>query len=114
MKEIKIFDINDEVRSVSVETLAGLSKSEDGKGLVCKLTDGTVGTIPFVVEGKRNPDIDVLLDYVRNKNKAKEETPVVEEKKVPEKELENPEQTDKFQSNRIWIGTDQTEGERVR
>ena len=90
MKEIKIFDINDEVRSVSVETLAGLSKSEDGKGLVCKLSDGTVGTIPFVVEGKRNPDIDVLLDYVRNKNKAKEETPVVEEKKVPKKELETP------------------------
>lgn len=90
MKEIKIFDINDEVRSVSVETLAGLSKSEDGKGLVCKLSDGTVGTIPFVVEGKRNPDIDVLLDYVRNKNKAKEEAPVVEEKKVPKKELETP------------------------
>lgn len=90
MKEIKIFDINDEVRSVSVETLAGLSKSEDGKGLVCKLSDGTVGTIPFVVEGKRNPDIDVLLDYVRNKNKAKEEAPVVEEKKVAEKELETP------------------------
>lgn len=90
MKEIKIFDINDEVCSVSVETLAGLSKSEDGKGLVCKLSDGTVGTIPFVVEGKRNPDIDVLLDYVRNKNKAKEEAPVVEEKKVPEKELETP------------------------
>ena len=80
MKEIKIFDINDEVRSVSVETLAGLSKSEDGKGLVCKLSDGTVGTIPFVAEGKRNPDIDVLLDYVRNKNKEKEEAPVVEEK----------------------------------
>lgn len=90
MKEIKIFDINDEVRSVSVETLAGLSKSEDGKGLVCKLSDGTVGTIPFVAEGKRNPDIDVLLDYVRNKNKEKEEAPVVEEKKVPEKELETP------------------------
>lgn len=90
MKEIKIFDINDEVRSVSVETLAGLSKSEDGKGLVCKLSDGTVGTIPFVVEDKRNPDIDVLLDYVRNKNKEKEEAPVVEEKKVPEKELETP------------------------
>ena len=90
MKEIKIFDINDEVRSVSVETLAGLSKSENGKELVCKLSDGTVGTIPFVVEGKRNSDIDVLLDYVRNKNKAKEETPVVEEKKAPEKELETP------------------------
>ena len=90
MKEIKIFDINDEVRSVSVETLAGLSKSEDGKGLVCKLSDGTVGTIPFVAEGKRNPDIDVLLDYVRNKNKEKEEAPVVEEKKVTEKELETP------------------------
>lgn len=90
MKEIKIFDINDEVRSVSVETLAGLSKSEDGKGLVCKLSDGTVGTIPFVAEGKRNPDIDVLLDYVRNKNKEKEEAPVVEEKKVAEKELETP------------------------
>lgn len=90
MKEIKIFDINDEVRSVSVETLTGLSKSEDGKGLVCKLSDGTVGTIPFVVEGKRNPDIDVLLDYVRNKNKEKEEAPVVEEKKVSEKELETP------------------------
>ena len=90
MKEIKIFDINDEVRSVSVETLAGLSKSEDGKGLACKLSDGTVGTIPFVAEGKRNPDIDVLLDYVRNKNKEKEEAPVVEEKKVTEKELETP------------------------
>lgn len=95
MKEIKIFDINDEVRSVSVETLAGLSKSEDGKELVCKLSDGTVGTIPLVVEGKRNPDIDVLLDYVRNKNKEKEEAPEVEEKKVTEKEPETPKDAEK-------------------
>lgn len=93
MEEIKIFDINGEVRSVSVEALVGLDKAEDGKGLVCELSDGSNGLIPFVVEGKRNPDVDVLLNYVRNKNKVTEEKPVVteeKEEKVSEKELETP------------------------
>lgn len=90
MKEIKIFDINGEVRSVSVEALVDLYEAEDGKAFVCELSDGSNGLIPFVVEGKRNPDIDVLLNYERNEKKVTEEKPVVTEEKVSEKELETP------------------------
>ena len=90
MKEIKIFDINGEVRSVSVEALVDLYEAEDGKAFVCELSDGSNGLIPFVVEGKRNPDIDVLLNYEPNEKKVTEEKPVVTEEKVSEKELETP------------------------